>query len=115
MRSRHDHTTLSGNERSADVVRMTRERRGVATTGEQWAHQRPQVGNKTIVTGQKFVELPAGGRILIFKAVRLARWRRAKRAADNRFVDRGKLIARSGKEARNRRVPVRDRRGRGRT
>src|SRR5688572_8346676 len=115
IRIGHDHPTLLCNERGADVVRMARERRGIAATAQQWTHQGPQVGNKTIVTGQKFVELPAGGRILIFKAVRLARWSRAKRAADDRFVDRGWLVAYPRKEARNRGVPVRDRRGRGRT
>src|SRR5688500_13972436 len=35
IRVGHDHPTLLRNERGADVVRMTRERRGIAATAQQ--------------------------------------------------------------------------------
>ena len=76
--------------------------------------QRPQVGDEAIVTRHQLVQLAAGRDVLILERLRLARLRRPEHRRHHFVVDRGKLGATPGKEARDRRKAVRDRRrGRG--
>ena len=91
---------------------MARQRRRQPSALQHRPEQRPQIGNEPIVPGDQLVQLTAGRGVLILEAVRLSGRVRTQRAVDDRLVDRSKLVAGSGKEARDRGEAVRDARWR---
>src|SRR5687768_14334230 len=93
-----DDAALLRNQRAADVVGVACQRRWEAARGEQRAQQRSKVGDEAIVSGHQLVELASGRGVLVLEAVRLPRWVRSQRGADDVFVDRGELVARAGEE-----------------
>ena len=71
-------------------------------------HQRAQVGDKAVVSGHQLVKLSAARSVLVFKAVRFAALHGAERAGYDLFINRRKLVARAGEEARDPGIAVRD-------
>ena len=70
-------------------------------------NQRPQIGDKPIVTCHQLVELARGRCVLILKRRRASRFRVDQRPHD-RVVDAAQYFARSGEEPDDGREAVRD-------
>ena len=90
------------------IVRMTAQRSGQARAGRGSAHQRPNVGDETIVPGHQLVELPTCRQILILETRRFA-WRRLGRAARRRSRRRSRRGHRGHRERSERRSRIRAR------
>src|SRR5215475_1251345 len=78
------------------------------------AHQRPNVGDKSIVAHHEFIQLAARRNVLVLEAVCLAGLHRTERSPDNLLIDRCKFASSAGKESRDRSETVSDRPGLGR-
>src|SRR6266542_4501520 len=107
----HEDPKLAGDQLRAEIVWMAADAEREPPAREQRLHQRTQVGDEPIVSGDQLVQLSAGRDVLILEAVRLAGTDRAERGLHDLIVDRSQLGARAWKEARNHREAVRDRGG----
>ena len=61
-------------------------------------HQRPQIGDKSVVPGHQFEQLASSRSVLILETMGLARLDRAQSAAHDFLVQRGKFLSRYGKK-----------------
>ena len=80
---------------------------GHATLGKDVAQHRTHVGNEAVVAGHEFVELSAGGDVLVLEAERLAMGEWPADGDGDFVVNGGEHIASAGKEAAHRGESVR--------
>src|SRR5712692_8767748 len=70
---RYDDAHFARNEFRAQIIRMATYAKREPSPIQQGFHQRPQIGNETIVPRHQLIELAATRKILIFEAMRLPR------------------------------------------
>src|SRR5688500_9196528 len=70
--------------------------------------QRAKIGHEAIVSDHQLVELPAGRRILIFEALRLARHGRAEQLLHQLVVEAREFAATAREKTNHRRIAVID-------